>query len=70
MRSLSLCALKRKAKARYASIVFENDKYQHSGFHTYVNLMFLQQMTRSQQMDELLDVLIESGGEHTDRESV
>lgn len=26
-------------------------------------VMFLQQMSRSQQMDELLDVLIESGGE-------
>lgn len=29
--------------------------------------LFLQQMTRSQQMDELLDVLIESGGESSDR---
>lgn len=27
----------------------------------------LQQMTRSQQMDEILDVLIESGGEYTSR---
>lgn len=26
--------------------------------------LLLQQMTRSQQMDELLDVLIESGGEY------
>ena len=28
-------------------------------------MITLQQMARSQQMDELLDVLIESGGEHT-----
>lgn len=27
-------------------------------------LLQFQQLTRSQQMDELLDVLIESGGEH------
>lgn len=33
----------------------------------YECTLLLQQMTRSQQMDELLDVLIESGGEYTSR---
>lgn len=33
--------------------------------HACTLLFCLQQMTRSQQMDELLDVLIESGGEYT-----
>ncbi len=50
------CIMRVKAKARIGS--------QHQ-ILTQLNdpVMFLQQMSRSQQMDELLDVLIESGGE-------